>query len=203
MNPSRTLFLLASSRRDGNSEWLARRAAEALPASSTHWLRLIDLEPDPYRDRREEQPRTPWPSGDSEILLRETLAADDLVFVTPLYWYGPATPLKHYLDHWSAWLRLDAVDFRAAMRGKRLWLICALSDSDTAKAEPLTAMLRLTAQYMGMTFAGALLGRGNRRGDVQSDDEALTAADKFFAPRQHRPALPGVVTESVAAIQLA
>lgn len=182
MRERRILFLLASSRTGGNSEWLARRAAESLPDNDeVRWLRLIDLDLDTYRDRREEQPRTPWPSGDADALLRQTLAADDLVLVAPLYWYGPPTPLKHYLDHWSAWLRLAAVDFRAVMRGKRLWLVCALSDGEPAKADPLVAMLRLTADYMGMEFAGVLLGHGNRRGDLLGDRQAVAAADHLFA----------------------
>lgn len=181
--PRRFLFLLASTRRDGNSEWLARYAAATLsPNWRSCWLHLIDLDLATHRDRRDEQPHTPWPEGDTAHLLQATLAADDLVLVSPLYWYGPTTVLKHYLDHWSAWLRLDRVDFRAAMRGKRLWLICTLGDDDTSRAEPLVAMLRSTADYMQMDFAGTLIGSGSRRGEVRSDSRALADARGFFHP---------------------
>lgn len=176
----RFLFLLASSRYDGNSEWLARHAAATLPSACMHWLRLIDLDLATHRDLREEQQKAPWPEGDTARLLRETLAADDLVLVSPLYWYGPTTALKHYLDHWSTWLRIDSLDFRAAMRGKRLWLVCVLGDEDATRAEPLVAMLRSTASYLQMEFGGTLIGRGSRRGEVRSDHHALANADRFF-----------------------
>jgi putative NADPH-quinone reductase len=180
----RFLFLLASTRRNGNSEWLARRAAASLPQDCLRWLRLTDLQLSGHRDLREEQPTTPWPEADTARLLLETLAADDLALVSPLYWYGPTTVLKHYLDHWSAWLRLECVDFRAAMHGKRLWLVCVLGDQDITRAEPLVAMLRSTASYMGMAFAGALIGRGSRRGEVRSDRRALAKARRFFDPQE-------------------
>jgi NAD(P)H-dependent FMN reductase len=178
--PRRFLFLLASTRRDGNSEWLARQAAASLAPDCLSWLCLSDLELPAYRDLRDQQLATPWPEGDAARLLQATLQADDLVVVSPLYWYGPTTPLKHYLDHWSAWLRLQALDFRATMRGKRMWLVCAMSDSDTSLAKPLVTMLQSTAKYMNMEFAGALVGVGNGRGEVRTDQRAVSQAQGFF-----------------------
>lgn len=178
--PRRFLFLLASTRRDGNSEWLARQAAASLAPDCLSWLCLSDLELPAYRDLRDQQLATPWPEGDAARLLQATLQADDLVVVSPLYWYGPTTPLKHYLDHWSAWLGLDSVDFRAAMRGKRMWLVCTLADDDTSRADPLVLMLRSTADYLQMELAGTLIGRGGRRGEVCSDKRVLTEARGFF-----------------------
>jgi hypothetical protein len=52
----RFLFLLASTRRDGNAELLARRAAAALPGDvAQRWLRLADLPLPAFEDVRHAQ----------------------------------------------------------------------------------------------------------------------------------------------------
>ena len=51
----------------------------------------------------------------------------------------------------------------------------------TATAEPLLGTLRLTAAYLKMQWAGAVVGYGNRPGDVSTDAEGLAAAQNLFA----------------------
>ncbi|MEV7924369.1 MULTISPECIES: NAD(P)H-dependent oxidoreductase [unclassified Kitasatospora] len=181
--PRTFLFLNASARAGGNSEQLARLAAEAsLPAGSEQrWLRLSEHPLPPFEDLRHvEGGRHPEPVGHERTLLDATLAATDLVFVAPLYWYSLPTSAKLYLDHWSSWLRQPGADFRARMRGGTIWGVTALATEDD-KAEPLIGTLRLTAEYMGMRWGGALLGNGTRPGDVLRDERALIAAKSFFA----------------------
>lgn len=178
------LFLLASARRNGNAETLARQAAAQLPASATQtWLRLDEHSLPPFADLRHatDVPWTPAIDGNARKLLEATLAATDLVFVTPVYWYSLPASAKLYLDHWTAWLRSPGWDFKARMAGKSLWAVTALSDRDPALAAPLTETLRLTADYMQMRWRGALLGAGNRPGDVLQDSHATAAAADFFA----------------------
>ncbi|MFJ2862677.1 NAD(P)H-dependent oxidoreductase [Kitasatospora sp. NPDC087314] len=180
--PRSFLFLNASSRADGNSEQLARLAAAAsLPAGAQQrWLRLSEHPLPPFEDLRHTgDGRYPEPVGHERTLLDATLAATDLVFVAPLYWYSLPTSAKLYLDHWSAWLRLPGADFRARMRGGTIWGVTALATEDD-KAEPLIGTLRLTAEYLGMRWGGALLGNGTRPGDVLRDERALIAAKSFF-----------------------
>ncbi|MFD0399761.1 flavodoxin family protein [Kitasatospora sp. NPDC059811] len=180
--PRTFLFLDASSRAGGNSEQLARLAAEAsLPAGSEQrWLRLSEHPLPPFEDLRHVgDGRYPEPVGHERTLLDATSAATDLVFVAPLYWYSLPTSAKLYLDHWSSWLRQPGADFRARMRGGTIWGVTALATEDD-KAEPLIGTLRLTAEYMGMRWGGALLGNGTRPGDVLRDERALIAAKSFF-----------------------
>jgi multimeric flavodoxin WrbA len=105
--------------------------------------------------------------------MRSTMSATDLVFVVPLYWYGVPASAKHYLDYWSAWLRVPGANFRARMAGKTLWGVCVLSDEDPKRATPLLDMLENIADYLLMKFGGVLLGSGNRPGDVLNDTTAL------------------------------
>ncbi len=189
----RFLFLLASSRRDGNAESLARRAASALPGNIAQcWLRLAALPLSPFDDVRHSGDGSyAMPVGYARTLLDETLAATDIVFVAPLYWYGLPASAKLYLDHWSGWMRVAGVDFKARMAGKTMWTICVYSDEDPKLAEPLFGTLRMTADYMGMHWGGMLLGQGNRPGDVLNDTESLGRADRLFAAAMEQGDAPG------------
>lgn len=184
VSPSRSfLFLLSSSRRDGNSELLARRAATGLPAAYTQtWLNLADLPLPVFADLRHATRDNWMPAieGHARTLLEATLAATDLVFVAPVYWYSLPAAAKLYLDHWSAWLRAPGYDFKACMAGKTMWAISAYSDTDPGFAAPLKETLRLSADYLHMQWGGHLLGSGNRPGEVLQDEKSTAAADRFF-----------------------
>jgi multimeric flavodoxin WrbA len=181
--PANYLFLLASSRRDGNSEILAKRAAASLDIGiEQKWVRLMDHPLPSFVDIRHEGDGVyPPPAADADEILQATLAATDIVFVAPLYWYGLPTLAKHYLDHWSGWMRVPGVDFLKRMASKNMWAVTAVSDEDESVADPLIGTLRLTADYMKMNWRGALLGFGNRPADILADRAALARADSFFA----------------------
>jgi multimeric flavodoxin WrbA len=176
------LFLLGSARTGGNTETLARHAAQQLPpAARQQWLRLADLPLPAFEDLRHTGDGTyPEPTGHARTLLDATLDATDLVVASPLYWYSLSTSTKLYLDHWSAWMRVPGLDFLDRLRGKTLWSVTALSNQDPATAAPLVGSLRHTAAYAGMRWGGALLGNGSRPGDVEKDTDGLARAKAFF-----------------------
>lgn len=177
-------FIVSSARRDGNTEWLARKAAERLPSDiPQQWLHLADLPLPAFEDIRHSVGVYPQPQGNERVLFDATLAASDLVFVVPLYWYSVPASAKLYLDYWSGWLRVPGADFKARMAGRTLWGVCALSDEDQARADPLIGTLAITADYMKMEFGGVLLGYGSRPGDVSADKAAIERAQTFFNSR--------------------
>jgi multimeric flavodoxin WrbA len=163
------LFLVASTRRPGvvgNTEQLARRAAASLgPGCRADWLYLRDLSVPPFVDQRHDVGTYPPPEGDTHLLLEATLAASELVFVSPVYWYSFPSTLKIYLDHWSAWLRVPGLDFKKRMGGKRLWLVT--TSGDRAKAQPMIDSARLCAEFMAMRWGGALWGLGSKPGSIE------------------------------------
>lgn len=176
------LFVLGSARPDGNTELLARRAAEQLPPDvEQEW---IDLTADPlpdFEDLRHDSDHVRPTEGAVALLLDATLAATDVVIASPLYWYSVSAHTKRYLDHWSGWLRTPGVDFKAAMAGRTLWGVTALAHEEPEVADPLVGTLNNSAAYMGMRFGGVLLGNGSKPGDVLNDTEALARAKTFFA----------------------
>ena len=180
------LFLLGSTRPGGNTEALARLAAEQLPADVVQtWLQLSEHPVEPFRDIRHDGDGVyPVPSGNESRLLEATLAATDLVIASPLYWFSVSTSVKLYLDYWSAWMRVPDVDFRARMRAKRMWAITAHTAKDLAEVDPMLGTLRLTADYMGMSWGGELLAYGNRPGEALDHPDLLARSKTFLLDHQ-------------------
>ncbi|MER5834401.1 NAD(P)H-dependent oxidoreductase [Streptomyces sp. NPDC002130] len=178
----RFLFVLGSARAEGNSELLARRAAEQLPPGvEQEWIDLTELPVPDFEDLRHDSDHVRPTEGNVARLLDATLAATDIVIVSPLYWYSVSAQTKRYLDYWSGWLRTPGLDFKATLAGRTLWGVTALAHTQEVVADPLVGTLHNSAAYLGMRFGGVLLGNGSKPGDVLNDDAALTRAKTFFA----------------------
>jgi multimeric flavodoxin WrbA len=180
----RILVLLASARADGNAELMAQAAVAALPQGcEVRWLRLAELALPPFVDiRHEGSGQYPEPEGDLGRALKDTLWATDILVAAPLYWYSLPAPLKLYLDHWSAFMRVPGLDFKPQMAGKAMYLLCATSSGEEPHlAAPLVDALRFSADYMKMRWGGAVLGDGSKPGDVLKDEAAMAAAARLLA----------------------
>jgi multimeric flavodoxin WrbA len=173
-------FVVGSTRDDGNSEALARAAP--LPAGATaSWLLLRQLPLPPFADTRHSTGYVA-PAGHAKRLCEATVGATDLVLVTPVNWYSVSWPMKLYLDHWSAWMRIPELAFADTLAGKSLWAVVVDSDDNDAEGsgDPVVDMLRRTAAYMKMRWRGALRGHGNRPGEIAADAAAMARAATYF-----------------------
>jgi multimeric flavodoxin WrbA len=181
-DPRRFLFLVASAREpghEGNSEWLARRAADALPRGvAQEWIHVAQLSLPPFVDMRHTKGEYPMPDGDMKKLLDASLAATDIVFVSPVYWYSIPWPLKVYIDHWSAWLRVPGLDFKNRMSAKTLRVITTSGNRE--QAQPMIDSYALCAQFLSMKWGGALWGKGGPPRAVENDAQAIEAARAFL-----------------------
>ena len=177
----RFLFVLGSARPEGNTELLARRAAEQLPLDvEQQWIDLADHPVPDFEDLRHDSDHVRPTEGNLALLLDATLAATDIVIASPLYWYSLSAHTKRYLDYWSGWLRTPGLDFKATLAGRTLWGVTALAHEEPEVADPLVGTLSNSAAYMGMRFGGVLLGNGSKPGDVLNDSAALARAKTFF-----------------------
>ncbi|GGR54806.1 flavodoxin family protein [Streptomyces roseolus] len=182
------LFVLGSSRADGNSEILAREAAAHLPAGTPQrWVDLNALELPDFQDGRHETAAHRMGEVEAD-LWKATREATDVVIVSPLYWYTFSAQTKRYLDYWSGWLNLPDSDFKQRMAGGTLWGVTALSHEHHVVADGLTTALHNSAAYLRMRFGGVLLGTASRPGRVRADEQALIRAKTFFAT-EAQPAL--------------
>lgn len=176
------LFLVASAREPGhlgNTEWLARRAAEALPAGTPQtWLPLAHMNLPPFVDRRHTAGTYPLPEGDLRTVLDAMRAASHIVLVAPVYWYSFPTALKTLMDHWSAWIRIPGVPFKDEMATRTFQLVT--TSGDRAKAQPMIDSAELCARFFGATWGGALWGKGGPPDAVLGDAAAQQAAATFL-----------------------
>ncbi|WP_093875540.1 flavodoxin family protein [Streptomyces sp. TLI_105] len=174
------LFVLGSSRADGNSEILARAAAEHLPSDvPQRWVDLNELTLPDFQDGRHED--ADRRAGEVEELLRRaTLEATDIVIVSPLYWYSLSAQAKRYLDYWSGWLNVPGSDFKERMAGGTLWGVTALAHEEHEVADGLVTGLSHSAAYLRMRFGGVLTGTASRPGRIRADEQAMIRAKTFF-----------------------
>ncbi|MFE4668307.1 flavodoxin family protein [Streptomyces sp. NPDC056716] len=194
----RFLFVLGSSRPDGNTALLAREAAAHLPSDvEQQWIDLSGLDVPEFEDLRHDSDHVRPTEGPLSDLLDATLAATDIVIASPLYWYTLSTPIKRYLDHWSGWTRTPGVHFQDTLSGRTLWGVTALAHEEFEVADPLIGTLHLSAAYLRMNFGGVLLGNGSKPGDVLKDTAALTRAKTFFAQEAPAARFPYEVYEEV------
>ncbi|MCX2183325.1 NAD(P)H-dependent oxidoreductase [Streptomyces sp. SKN60] len=174
------LFVLGSSRADGNSEILARAAAAHLPAGvPQRWVDLNEHVLPDFQDGRHESGDRQV-SASEELLLRATAEASDVVIVSPLYWYSLSAQAKRYLDYWSGWLNVPGSDFKERMAGGTLWGVTAMADDEHVVADGLVTGLSHSAAYLRMRFGGVLTGTGSRPGRVRADERAMDRARTFF-----------------------
>jgi hypothetical protein len=70
------------------------------------------------------------------------------------------------------------VPFKAEMAKKRLHLIS--TSGDRQQAQPMIDSTKLCAEFLSMTFAGVLWGKGGTPGSVQLDATAIALASTFL-----------------------
>lgn len=168
------LLILSSSRRGGNSELLAEAVVRGLECTR---LYLPEKRIEPVVDQRHVPGGfTPVDDDYAEIvaLLR---THDTLIFATPIYWYGMAGPLKDFFDRWSQVLRDPSFAFKAELAQKRAFVVLAGSDNPRIKGLPLILQFQHIFGFVGMDFAGYVIGEGNRPGEVLQDGRALAEAE--------------------------
>lgn len=173
----RFLFLLSSARPGGNALLLAQAAAEGVSAAAQVWIDLTDPPLPPYADLR---PGFALPDGPVAQVMDAMRGASDIVMVAPVYWYALPAPAKLLMDHWSGWIDARGTGFTDWVKGKRMWLVTARGDPDPTVADLPEAMLRRSAEWLGMHWGGALHGIGDAPGEVLADTAAMAAARGFL-----------------------
>mgnify|MGYP000136774442 FL=1 len=91
---------------------------------------------------------------DVKEIREKILAADMLVFVTPLYYYGMSAQLKTLIDRFCA--------FNSSIQRKKMRsvLISAAWNSDNWTFDALEAHYQTLVKYLNFQDAGNILGKG-------------------------------------------
>lgn len=141
----------ASSRHQGNTTTIANYLSKQLSATAID-LSDHEIAPFSYEDH--------YPATDDFMgLIKQTIDADQWVWITPVYWYTMSAQMKTFLDRFSDLLRYHQ-EFLPALTGKHLWTIAVGSDSEAVPH--FFTPFRLSAEYLAMDYGGDLhtwLGR--------------------------------------------
>jgi multimeric flavodoxin WrbA len=170
------LVLYGSSRRHGNSEALADHLTRDLNCSRIY---LAEEQILPIADKRHSPEGFSPVADDCDAIVGELMAADAVVFATPLYWYGMSGQMKLFVDRWSQSLRDKRIAFKQAMAGKRVYVVIVGGDNPRFKALPLVQQFQYIFGFMGMEFGGYVIGEGSRPGEILADQRALREADSL------------------------
>lgn len=169
------MYVIYGSSRQGNSAWLGRRALEGIEHTAVN---LSEYTIEPVRDGRHDG-GFPLVEDDYRALVSEMLHHEDIVFVTPIYWYTMSSRLKLFIDRFSESLRDEELMFRERMRGKRLHLIAVGGDRPREKGDALVRQFEYIADFLGATLESSILAEGNAPGEVETDTVALAQVEAW------------------------
>jgi multimeric flavodoxin WrbA len=93
------------------------------------------------------------------------------VLGTPVYWWGPTSQFKAFVDRWFGAVR------KFSFKGKRIVLVVPLGDTDPATARHTVGMLSDALDYVGAVVVDTVLGLGlGDKGDARKNAGILKKA---------------------------
>ena len=143
---SNTIAVFGSSRRHGNTgkliDWIAAKIDFEI-------IDLADQDISPYDYEHKNI------SDDFIPVMERVLQHDNILFVTPVYWYAASAQMKVFIDRTSDFLDLESLkDMGRQLRTKTAYIVCT-SISEDADASFLKA-LQDSFEYLGMRYGGYL-----------------------------------------------
>ncbi|AVR00835.1 NAD(P)H-dependent oxidoreductase [Oceanobacillus iheyensis] len=168
------MTLLGSSRRDGNTEYLVNKAVEGIKHTEIY---LREKQIEPIIDQRHVPGGFDKVEDEYEALFFEFLEQDIIIFVTPLYWFGMSAQMKAFIDRWSQYMQDKRINFKEAMKGKKIYFITAGENPHPRTAAlPLILQFQAICEYLGMEFTDYIIAKGNKPKEVVQDTMALAKA---------------------------
>jgi multimeric flavodoxin WrbA len=141
---ARAIALFSSSRRDGNTGQFIDHIAGELGIEVIE-LEKLDISAFDYEHRNR--------NDDFEPLMKRLLQFEQIIFVSPVYWYSVTAPMKLFLDRLSDYLDLpDLLPEGRRLRGKRAYIVCT-SICTEAPASFINTFVD-TFEYLGMHYGG-------------------------------------------------
>jgi multimeric flavodoxin WrbA len=172
------LAFLGSPRSNGNTDTLTHRVLDGARVAGLETklieLRSLDIQPCIGCDRCWKTDKPCIFSDDMIGLYDEISSADALLFATPVYWYGPTTLMKTFMDRFVVFNRPRG---RPLIEGKAALVVTAYEEDGPEAVEPLLKMFELSFKYLGMRFVEKLVVDGTGpKGSILLKPEALTRA---------------------------
>jgi multimeric flavodoxin WrbA len=170
--------IYGGTRPKGNTEILTEMAIEGLDVEKIY---LKDYHIQPITDQRHAEEGFQEINDDYNSVIERVLKHDILIFSTPIYWYSMSGTMKNFIDRWSQTLRDPKFpDFKKKMSAKQAYVIAVGGDNPYIKGLPMIQQFQFIFDFMGISFAGYVLGKGNKPGDIYQDKKAIYAAEQLL-----------------------
>ena len=142
----KNILIFGSARRNGNTGKLIDLISEAID------IEIIDLSQFSISAYDYEHRNL---NDDFIPLMQTIIKYDNLIFATPVYWYGPSAQMKTFIDRTSDFLDIDELkDIGRSLRNKNAYIACT---SISNKADPnFIRCFEKTFDYLGMIYRGSV-----------------------------------------------
>jgi multimeric flavodoxin WrbA len=182
------LVLIGSPRKGGNIDTMADQLLSAAKdqGADTSKIYLDDYHVRPIGEvsdnsRQREDSRS---DDDFPALLEHFLAADVVVWSTPVYWQGLSAQMKCFLDRMSSYF--NRADYVERFKGKGHVVLCAFGRPEQKHGEWVTEPMKLTAQVLHGTYLGDVCVSVYQKGRVREMPEVLEACRKLGVECVHQ-----------------
>ncbi len=143
---NKTIAVLGSSRRNGNTGHLIDLIAKELD------IEVIDLSTkniSPYDYENENR------DDDFLALMDHILKHDNIIFVSPVYWYSMSAQMKTFVDRLSDFLSFEELLEQGRELRNKVAYVVSTSISETAGDSFLDSFIH-TFEYLGMKYGGSI-----------------------------------------------
>jgi multimeric flavodoxin WrbA len=171
------LALIGSPRKQGNTDIMADHvlsgAASAVATVSKVYLDDHLVRPIAEVADSSGQRDDPRKDDDFPALLQRFLAADIVVWSTPVYWAGPSAQMKCFLDRMSSYFNHPS--YRPRFEGKSHIVLCAFGSPEPEHGKWVTEPMKLSVKYLHGTYVGDVCASVHHKGKVREMSEVLEA----------------------------
>ncbi|TLS35333.1 flavodoxin family protein [Pseudalkalibacillus caeni] len=167
------LTLLGSTRKNGNSEFLAKKIVEGTDHTI---VSIAETHIEPITDKRHTEEGFSPVGDDYEELVELMQTHDIFLFATPLYWYGMSGPMKNFFDRWSQYMRDERFNLKEEFKKKKAYVVITGGKDAKIKGLPLVQQFSYVFDFVGMEFEDYIIGKGVKPEEVKEDKLALEKA---------------------------
>ncbi|QUG41744.1 flavodoxin family protein [Psychrobacillus sp. INOP01] len=170
-------IIYGGTRQNGNTDILTEHVIQGI---DTERVYLRDYNILPIIDMRHSENGFQDRNDDYNLIIENILQHDILIFSTPIYWYSMSGIMKNFIDRWSQTLKDPKYpDFKDKMATKKVFVIAVGGDEPFIKGLPMIQQFKYIFDFIGIEFAGYILGNGNKPEDIYQDAGALLSAEEL------------------------
>ncbi len=198
------LALIGSPRKQGNTDLMADAVLEGARAAGADASKLYldDYKVRPIGEVADDTRKRDDPRKDDDFpgLLAQFLAADIVVWSTPVYWQGPSAQMKCFLDRMSSYF--NHPKYVGRFKGKGHIIVCAYGRPEPRHGDWITESMKITVEVLHGRYLGDVCASVYQKGKVRQMPEILQRCRALGseAVRGMRPTKGGQGGASLASV---